>query len=122
MVEVSDIKTQVAKLIEERNRRGKERWSDDEKVARLWRVYEGLLALWEQCIITGHINKIGTIRTQMEGARLEIESITRTGEPVADTDYDLPQYDETYCNNWNLDWISKSWQETGNWKAKSTPS
>jgi hypothetical protein len=76
MGKYDDIKERVAELASKRDRTGMEPLTAEERVQLLNEVYDGLLYLWKQCVITGTAKGTSAIKFQLEGARLEIDSIT----------------------------------------------
>jgi hypothetical protein len=71
----NDVKARVAELAGKRDRTGEDPLSSDDRVQILNEIYDGLLYLWKQCVITGTAKGTSAIKFQLEGARLEIESL-----------------------------------------------
>ena len=75
MGQYDDVKTRVAELAGMRDRTNMEPQTAKERVQLLNEIYDGLLFLWKQCVITGTAKGTSAIKFQLEGARLEIASI-----------------------------------------------
>ena len=96
MAEFDNIKQSVAKLAAERDRTGKPQLSNTERLSMLNGIYDGLLFLWKQCVVTGVAKGTGAIAHQLERARLEIydlEKICDTShgnKHVMEYEYNLP--------------------------------
>jgi len=100
-----DVKAQVARLVQQRDRTGKEPQTKAERVQLLNEIYDGLLFLWKQCVLTGSAKGTGSIALQLERARLEIDSLEQTtsGEKSGDffdgIDFTLSRDDSLQSDN-----------------------
>ncbi len=75
--EYDDIKKRVAELASKRDRTGKDPLPVSERIQVLNEIYDGLLFLWKQAVITGTAKGTGAICLQLERARLEIHDLKR---------------------------------------------
>lgn len=91
-VEYQDIKERVAELVALRDRTGKKPLCTKKRIRLLNEIYDGLLYLWKQSVITGNAKGTGSISFQLERARLEMTDLVRTakltGEALDEESFD----------------------------------
>lgn len=73
-----DVKQQVAELAKQRDRSGKQPLSKEERISLLQEIYDGLLYLWKQCVITGTAKSTNSIHFQLSNARSEMMELQRS--------------------------------------------
>lgn len=72
------IKQRVAELASQRDRTDKPKLSAPERIKMLDEIYDGLLYLWKQAVITATAKGTSAIAHQLEKARLELDALART--------------------------------------------
>ena len=107
MAEYNDIKERVASLAKMRDRNGLEPLTYEERIGHLNEIYDGLLFLWKQCVVSGTAKGTAAIGLQLERARLEMKDLRSLYGKAVDgsedawglSGFDLPKYDESLTNN-----------------------
>lgn len=90
------IKERVKEIAALRDRTGLPPLDNEARVQLLNEIYDGLLYLWKQCVLTGTAGGTGALTLQIERARLEIEQLTGH----------MPGYSNEYdgqCVGWDYD-------------------
>ncbi len=85
----NDIKARVTELAEKRDRTGKKPLSNKKRLQLLNEIYDGLLYLWKQTVVTGVAKGTGAISFQLERARLEMIDLQRTARLVGEDDSEM---------------------------------
>ena len=80
------VKERVAELADLRDRTDKPPLEIADRVQLLNEIYDGLLYLWKQCVLTGTASGTGALTLQIERARLEIEQLSSTDNSYFNTD------------------------------------
>lgn len=78
MSQYDEIKERVAELAAQRDRTGKPPLETKERLCLLNEIYDGLLYLWKQAVISGVAKGTSGIAHQLERARLEMVDLERT--------------------------------------------
>jgi len=98
----SDIKERVAELASKRDRTGLKPLTKEERAQILNEIYDGLLFLFKQCVITGTAKGTGAICLQLQGARLELDSLgikTEHNDFFTGVDFVIPNQNEASDHN-----------------------
>jgi len=74
---LAELSRRVAELKLERNRYGKRRLTNNQRLKQLWRIYDGALAWLEGALLSGRARGTGAATIVLDRTRLEILAIER---------------------------------------------